>query len=697
MNPQATLQRAFAAHQAGNLAEAEFLYKAVLAIDKNQFDAVHMLGLIEGQRGNYSDALRRITKALRIQPNSAEAHANLGRVQGALEDFPRAAVSYKKAVALKPGFALAHNNFSAILRRLKRNDEALVHCDKAIAIEPNYTDAWTNRGNVFFDLLRYDQAFASYNHALALDSKLAEAYLGRANVLKEFKRLDEALVDYDRALAINPHLIEATFGRGVTLNTLRRFEEAFIAFDKVFSIKPDYELVEGERLAAKMHICSWQSLNAERSHLISSINSGAMASTPFCMLGISESPAVQLTCTQRFAAAKYPAASPAVWQGEKYKHDRVRVTYLSPDFGNHPVAHLLAGVIEHHDRARLETIAISFGVDRSSPMRRRLQGSFERFIDVENQSDADVARLMRELEVDIAVDLMGYTANSRFAIFASRPAPVQVSYLGYAATTGVNYIDYILADRCVIPKDEHRFYSEKPVYLPDTFMAADSKREISKDSSTRAEQGLPEAGFVFCAFGQHHKITPEVFSIWMRLLKGVEGSVLWLSKMNNDASANNLRREAAARDVNADRLIFASSVEKNEDHLARHRLADLFLGTQPYNAHATAVDSLWAGLPVLSSLGSTLAARVSGSVLHAAGLSELVTASMEEYEALAFKIARDPSLCKLLKDKLASNRDSCMLFNTQRLTRHIEAAYTTMWERTQRGEAPQSFAVEPIL
>jgi predicted O-linked N-acetylglucosamine transferase (SPINDLY family) len=328
-------------------------------------------------------------------------------------------------------------------------------------------------------------------------------------------------------------------------------------------------------------------------------------------------------------------------------------------------------------------------------MRARLQGAFERFIDVQSKSDQDVVSLMRKLEIDIAVDLVGFTSGSRPAILASRPAPIQVNYLGYAGTIAADHIDYIIADRFIIPEDQQQHYSEQVVYLPDTYMGNDSKRRIAAQAPSRAELGLPATGFVFCSFNNSYKITPHIFAIWMRLLREVDSSVLWLPA--TDASAIvNLRREAQARGVDPERLVFSSRVERNEDHLARHRLADLFLDTLPYNAHTTASDALWAGLPVLTCQGETFAGRVAASLLQAVGLPELVTTNLADYEALALKLAREPALLAAIKAKLARNRETTPLFNTERFTRHIESAYTTMWERWQRGEPPRSFSVAPI-
>jgi predicted O-linked N-acetylglucosamine transferase (SPINDLY family) len=390
-----------------------------------------------------------------------------------------------------------------------------------------------------------------------------------------------------------------------------------------------------------------------------------------------------------------PTSAESIWRGERYAHDRIRVAYVSADFRDHAVAHLLTGLFEHHDRVRFETIAIALGPDDRSEMRVRLQDAFERFVDVRGKTDLDVARLMRELEVDIAIDLTGHTSNARPALLSHRPAPIQVNYLGYSGTMGADHIDYIIGDRFIIPEHQQPQFSERVVYLPDTYFAYDSKQRISHNAPTRAEQGLPETGFVFCAFNGTFKLTPHVFDVWMRLLHAVEGSVLWLSQANI-AAVRNLRRESETCGIDAARLIFAPRLERMEDHLARHRLGDLFLDTLPYNAHTTASDALWAGLPVLTCRGDTFAGRVAASLLNAVGLPELVTDNLADYEALALRLARDPILLGQIKAKLARNRDTYPLFDTARFARHIEAAYTTMWEIWQRGEPPNTFSVEPI-
>jgi predicted O-linked N-acetylglucosamine transferase (SPINDLY family) len=423
------------------------------------------------------------------------------------------------------------------------------------------------------------------------------------------------------------------------------------------------------------------------------VEEGRASIIPFQFLALPSTPAAQLACARALVREKFPPYPQSIWRGERYAHERIRVAYLSANLNDHPVAHLAAGMFARHDRSRFETFAISFGPDRPGEMRARLKQSFDRFIDANLMSDREIAGMLRDLEVDIAVDLNGFTDGGRPNVFALKPAPVQVNYLGYVGTQ--EYCDYIIADRFVIPEETRVHYAEKVVYLPESFMVNDCDRAISERVPSRAEAGLPERGFVFSCFNNTYKLTPDVFDVWMRLLHAIDGSVLWLSRANASAQAN-LRREAEKRGIAGERLAFAPRVERNEDHLARLRLADLFLDTLYYNAHTTAADALWAGVPVLTCPGATFASRVAGSLLDAVGLPELITTSITEYEALALQLACDPQRLAFLRRKLAYNRRRFPLFDTDRFTRHIEAAYATMRERAERGEPPQSFAVAPI-
>jgi predicted O-linked N-acetylglucosamine transferase (SPINDLY family) len=404
-----------------------------------------------------------------------------------------------------------------------------------------------------------------------------------------------------------------------------------------------------------------------------------------------DSPQEQLLCAKARAALEFPRGAVANIAPGRYDHDRIRLAYLSADFRDHPVSRSLAGLIERHDRSRFETIAISFGPDDDSEMRARIKGTFERFIDVDALGDFEAAKLLRTLEVDIAIDLMGFTEGCRPGILAPHPAPLQVAFLGYAGTTGTDFIDYIIADRVAVPEQQRAFYSEHVVHVPDCCQPGEP-RQVAARTPGRSEAGLPERGFVFCCFNQAVKMTPDVFDVWMRLLSQIDDSVLWLPASNATVSAN-LRSEAGRRGVDPERLVFAPRVPANEEHLARQRLADLFLDTTPYNAHTSASDALWAGLPVVTCLGQAFAGRVAASMLHAIGMSELVTTSLDAYEALAFELATGPARLGAVKAKLAAHRETHALFDAARFCRGIEAAFATMHERHRRGEPPEGFAI----
>jgi predicted O-linked N-acetylglucosamine transferase (SPINDLY family) len=412
---------------------------------------------------------------------------------------------------------------------------------------------------------------------------------------------------------------------------------------------------------------------------------------PFVLLAVSEDPALHLRAARLYTEQKYPPAPRPLWTGERHAHDRIRVAYLSADFHAHATAYLMAELFERHDRARFEWWGISFGPVKSDPMRTRLEGAFDHFVDVTDRSDAEAARLLRALEIDIAVDLKGYTQDCRPGILGHRPAPLQVNYLGFPGTMGADHIQYVIGDAIVTPPEHAPFYTERIVRLPHCYQPNDRKRAIAGRTPPRAELGLPEHGFVFCCFNNNYKITPEFFGVWMRLLREVEGSVLWLLESNAE-SAGNLRREAAARGVDPARLVFAPHALLPE-HLARQRQADLFLDTLPYNAHTTTSDALWAGLPVLTCLGQAFPGRVAASLLTACGLADMVVTDLDAYAATALKLARAPRLLQELRERLARNRLAAPLFDTERYARNLEGAYLEMQRRHQAGLPPEAFGV----
>ncbi|HMI95545.1 MAG TPA: tetratricopeptide repeat protein, partial [Micropepsaceae bacterium] len=653
----ALLQSAVRAHQAGNLAEAARLYGEVLRANPRHFPAMYAIGFLHYQVGRFEEASRIIGDALRINPRSPEAFFTRG----------------------------------CALQRLNRASEALVCFDAALALNPGFVEAQSNRGMALMALNRDEQALESLEVALALDPSSAGAWNNRGCIFEKLGQHVEALLCFGKAIASEPRSVEALINHGSALASLKRYDEAAADFAKALAIDPGWPYARGNLILFQMHACDWRNFARDKAEIAAALQAGKRAIYPFVNLALSDSMAEQLQCARILAANDAPASPTPLWRGETYRHDRIRVAYVSADFHAHATAALMAGVFENHDRGRFETVAMSFGKDDRSDMRARLRGAFDRFVDVRDRSDAEIASLMRQMEIDIAIDLKGYTLHHRSGIFAHRPAPIQASYLGYPGTMGAPYIDYILADHIVIPESHRPFYTEQIVYLPDSYQCNDIARPIS-EPATRAEAGLPEAGFVFCCFNNNFKIAPEIFALWMRLLREVPGSVLWLLEDNPD-SMRNLQHEANTRGVAPDRLIFAARVGAS-DHLARHRLADLFLDTQPYGAHTTASDALWAGLPVLTVEGPTFAARVAASLLHAVGMPELVTPSLQAYETQALALARDAVSLDALKAKLARNRATHPLFDTARFTRNLEAAYAIMWERYQRGEAPRSFSLD---
>jgi protein O-GlcNAc transferase len=673
--------------------EAFAAYDKALALKPDLAEAWLSYGQVFTCLKRFDEAFAAYDKALALKPDLAEAWLGYGQVFTSLKRFGEAFAAYDKALALKPDLAETWLGYGQVFLGLRRYDEAFAAYDKALALNSDLAEAWLGCGQVFTSLKRFDEAFTAYDKALALKPDLAEAWLGHGRIFLGLRRFDEAIAPYDKALALKPDLALAWLGRGTALHELKRFDEAIDAYDQALKLRPDIEYAEGARLSARMSSCDWANIELEILHFLSAVTDQKLVSAPFTLLAMPTSSADQLQVAKTFVADQVPF--PALRRGDIYSHDRIRIGYFSADFRQHPVAHLAVGLFEKHDKSRFEITAISFGPDDGSDLRSRIKSAVENFVDVGRMPDLAVAEFIRDREIDVIVDLMGLTENCRFSVLSRRVAPIQVNFLGYPGTMGADFMDYIIADPTIIPKDHFRFYSEQVVWLPDTHQPNDNKRRISERLPTRAECNLPEAAFVFCCFNGSYKITPAIFDLWMRLLRAVPNSVLWLSKPSPTAEAN-LGKEAELRGVSRGRIVFAPRFAEMSDHLARQRQADLFLDTLPYNAHTTASDALWAGLPVLTCTGETFAGRVAASLLRAVGLPELVTMSLEDYEALALKLAHDLSFLQAIKAKLVRNRNIYPLFDTARFTRHLEAAYATMWERYQRREEPQAFAVAPI-
>ena len=707
------------------LQESADRFDKLILLQPNNALALNERASVLGEMKRYDDALASVEKALSVDPQYAEAQLNKGNLCSKLKRYEEAFAAYDKALALNSGLDLAwlgrgnvlnarkcHDNaliayYKAIALKpdlstawlgrgnaffeLKRYDEASAAYDKALALDPDLAKGWLGRGNVLFDLKRHDEAFAAYDQALTREPDLASAWLGRGNVFKELKRYDEALAAYDKALAFAPDLENAWLGRGHVFDRLNRHEEAAIAYAKVLAIDPLHPFTKGLLLHQKMLACEWTGLGWLIEDIDSDIASGRRSAEPFGYQAVARSALQFKFCAELFAAERFPRSQIPLWHGERYAHAKIRVGYLSGEFRDHVTSFLMAEMFELHDKNRFEIFAFDNGEDDGGDYRARINKAFDEIIDISRLDDLRAAAAIKDRQIDILVNLNGYHGEPRNLVFSCKPAPVQVNYLGFTATMGADYIDYIIADEYVIPAEHRAFYTESVVYLPDTYQANDTKRPIAERPPTRAEVKLPDTGFVFCCFNNSFKITPEMFDLWMRLLEKIDHSVLWLSE-GNSAVSRNLRETAKRRNIAPERLVFAPPA-KYSNYLARYNVADLFLDTSPFNAGATASDALWVGLPVLTCSGQPFTARMAGSLLNAVGLPELIATTLGDYERIAIHLATHPEKLALIRQKLADNRLTTPLFDTKRFTKNIEAAYTAMYERHQAGLAPDHIAI----
>ena len=666
------LERAAAARS--DLAEAHY----------QQAAALHELG-------RALEAEKPVAQALALQPGYDRAQFLHGLVLGDLGRPAEARAAYDRLLASHPGHVEALNNRGLLAWTAGDADAALADINRALALKPGHAPALTNRALVLGSTGRAAAALADYETLLAQDRGNAETWNQHGAMLRALGRDREALESFGRAVALEPDFVPALINRGYLRWVIEeRYDAAKADLTRALALAPEHPWLEGELFYLKMQGADWDGFAAGRASLTAKVAAGKQVVQPFAFQAIAADPAVLRQAARTFAAAEFGALPRASAPAPARNDGRIRIGYVSADFREQATAYLMAGVYEAHDRTQFEITAFDNGYDDSSPMRARLTRTFDRFVPIAGLSDAEAAAAVRAANIDILVSLNGYFGKPRMAVFARRPAPVQVNYLGFPATLGAPTIDYIIADRIVIPDGEQRFYDEAVVWLPDSYQANDSKRP-RPDPARRAEHGLPEDKFVFCNFNQGYKLAPESFALWMRVLRQCPDSVLWLLH-HYDVALPRLRREAERAGVAAERLVFAPLVPL-EQHLSRLALADLFLDSLPYNAHTTGSDALWAGVPLLTLRGSAFPGRVAASLLTAAGLPELITETAADYEALALALAADRERLASLRARVAQNRENCALFDTARFTCNLEAAYRAMMARLQAGEKPQAFAI----
>ena len=713
-------------HQGRNQ-EAKAIYEWLLSGDPNNFDALQLLGSLVLRDGEAQQAVNLLKRALKINPRYPNAHYNLGlalsklnRHEEAIDSYKHtidlnsrdadayndrgislqklaryseALKSHKQAIEIEPRHFRALNNHGLALAYLNRHEEALACYARSLEIKPDYAEAYNNRGNLLKDLNQLEKAFADFNTALTIKPDYPEAFLGRGNVYYELFLYEEAIKDYERALAVNPNLVDAIHNRGGAHKMLRRLDEALADYALALKLKPDYDFLPGKKLSAQLEVCDWSDLQVQIDQLELDIRREKKSSEPFSLLGIIDKPELHRRAADIYAKARFPISSDMPCSPLRKLGAKIKIGYFSADFHNHATAYLMAELFEAHDSSKFELHAFSFGPHSDDAMRQRLVDAFDHFHHVRASSDSEVAALSRKMQIDIAVDLKGYTLHSRAGIFAQRCAPIQINYLGYPGTMASSYFDYIIADEVLIPESSRADYSEKVIYLPHSYQVNDSKRQIARRPIARREMGLPEDAFVFCCFNNNYKIQPSTFDVWMRLLAQIEGSVLWLLE-DNRLAAENLRKEALLRGIDPHRLVFAARCPLDE-HLARHCLADLFIDTLPCNAHTTASDALWGGLPVLTCAGRSFPARVAASLLRALDLDELVTSTQNAYEARAIELATHSEMLRAIRSKLERNRLTAPLFNGRLFAGHIEAAYASAIERQRSGLVPDHIRIEP--
>jgi len=691
----------------GQLDAAVKSFEKALALKPDYTEVNYNLGLTFQELDQLDAAVKCYEKAIAVNPDHAEAHNNLGVTLKELGQLDAAVKSYEKAIAIKPDYTEAHSNLGNAFKELGQLDAAVKFYEKAISANPdsaevnyNLTIAYNNLGLAFMELGQVDDAVKNYEKALAIKPDSAEvhdnlgiayAYNGLGIAIHSLGQLDAAIKCYKNALAIKPDYADAYANRGNVLKDLKRMDEALASYESAIALNPDLNWILGDSLYTKMHLCIWDDLANRLNELANKINNGEKVLNPFPLLALIDDPEIQRKTAEIYANEKHPQ-SHVLSKIERYpKHKKIRIGYFSADFRDHPVSHLTAELYEIHDRNRFEIYAFSFGSDTRDEMNLRIKAGVDYFHDVRTMSHTAVAKLARSVELDIAVDLGGFTQNSRTGIFAMSAAPIQISWIGYPGTMGANYYDYLVADRTLIPEENQKYYSEKIIYLP-SYQINDSKQPPPTTIFTRQDLGLPETGFVFCCFNNTFKITPTTFDNWGRILEQVDGSVL-LIYIKNESTKINLTKEIVLRGIHPSRLIFGKRLPMPE-YLARYRVADLFLDTFPYNAGTTASDALRMGLPVLTCTGNSFASRMAASLLNAVNLPELITTNQEQYESLAIELATNPEKLKIIKDKLVDNLPEAPLYDTPLFTRHLESAYLEMYDRYQHGLDPDHIYVE---
>lgn len=662
--------------QQQRLESAERVAQAVLRLNSKDLVALQILGLCLAMQGRLQEAVSPLLRAARLDPKNAELLSNLARAQHGAELYREALETYTKLLQLVPDSAQIQTDRGTALAKLRQFEDAEQAYEKAIAFQPDYFLAWSNRGNLLSELRLTEQAIQSYEKALQLNPSYAETWTNLGNAFFNLGRFSDAAHAHEKALSLNPEYGEAWSNYGNTLLEMKEAERTYESYVKAFQIKPDVPYLYGQLLSAKLGSCIWDQAEPNASSILARVDANEKTCLPFVLLSTPASLAQQLSCTKVYVADRCPPVSNRLveHQSAEVNKQKIRIGYFSSDFKNHPVGILMENILRLHDQTAFEFYGYFLNTKTRDPLEVIINGLFDSAYDLFGMTDIDAHTLIAQHQLDIAIDLNGHTSGARTALFSHRLAPIQVNYLGYAGTSGASYFDYLIADPIAVPKSDQPFFTEKIAYLPDSFFPVDTSITDFGLLPSRESQGLPSSGFVYTCFNNAYKIQPEIFRCWMHLLKSVENSVLWLTKPSNKAIKN---LQAACEDLGVDssRLIFAKREAERKDHLSRLRLADLFLDTPHYNAHATCADALWAGVPVLTQVGSTFAGRVAASQLHALGMTDCIVESIEAYKEKAIALALNPTLLQSVRDRLTQNSKTMPLFDSKLYVRNLENLY----------------------
>ena len=694
------LQTALEHHQSGQLEPAAAAYENVLARAPGHPDALHLLGVLRYQQGQLDTALALLGEAVEQAPDHVDAWCNLALVQKSAGNDAAAERSLLRALAISPALPVAHNNLGSLL--LARGDlQAAINAySEAVRLEAGYVEAQVNLANALLLAGHAGQALAPCQRALDLQPDLAAAHAMMGSLRATLGDDAAATACFRRALELAPDSAEFACNLASSLESERKWDQALPMFDRAVQMDPDCGPAISGALTVSRSLCEWHGLAGRAARFADGVRRRLPGLTPFIYLAEPSTAKEELACaalwSRAIAARMAPLRKTLDFRFQRGAKDRITIGYFSYDFRRHPTAYTKVGLFENHDRDRFRVLGYCHGPDDDSDIRRRVIGAFDEFRDVRGWPPGEVARRIHDDGVDILIDLKGHTLSAPTEVFALRPAPIQVNYKGYPGTMGGDFVDYIVADEFVVPPSALDTCSEQVIYLPETYWVDDSRRARPADPPGRAQLGLPASGFVFCCFNNSYKITPEMLDVWCEILRAVPGSVLWAQNSNPDSGlADNLRREAEQRGVSAERIVFAPR-RPLEEYLGLFRAADLFLDARPYNAHTTASDALWSGLPVLTCPGETFASRVAGSLLRTLGLPELVCPSLEAYRDLAVTLANEPRRMTELRQRLVVQRERSPLYNTARLTRHMEAAYEFMFGTYAAGRPPAHYAVPPL-